>query len=143
MKVLLVDDEIEFVNTLSNRLGMRGIKADVVHDGTEALDYVKDGEKQDGSIETKADELERKGQKKAADLLRKANTIAGFDVIKGFMSTLASAAGDTPIVISCLGEQDLGHLYRGHKQGVKRATLPFAHERERGHEHAAHDQNVQ
>ena len=41
MRVLLVDDEIEFVNTLSNRLGMRGIKADVVHDGTEALDYVK------------------------------------------------------------------------------------------------------
>lgn len=40
MKVLLVDDEIEFVNTLSNRLGMRGIKADVVHDGDEALDYV-------------------------------------------------------------------------------------------------------
>jgi DNA-binding response OmpR family regulator len=41
MRVLLVDDEIEFVNTLSNRLGMRGIKADVVHDGTEALDYVR------------------------------------------------------------------------------------------------------
>ena len=33
MKVLLVDDEIEFVNTLSNRLGMRGIRTDVVHDG--------------------------------------------------------------------------------------------------------------
>jgi DNA-binding response OmpR family regulator len=40
MRVLLVDDEIEFVNTLSNRLGMRGIKTDVVHDGDEALDYV-------------------------------------------------------------------------------------------------------
>ncbi len=40
MKVLLVDDEIEFVNTLSNRLGMRGISTDVVHDGQEALDYV-------------------------------------------------------------------------------------------------------
>ena len=40
MKVLLVDDEIEFVNTLSNRLGMRGIETDVVHDGDEALDYV-------------------------------------------------------------------------------------------------------
>jgi DNA-binding response OmpR family regulator len=40
MKVLLVDDEIEFVNTLSNRLGMRGIGTDVVHDGQEALDYV-------------------------------------------------------------------------------------------------------
>jgi DNA-binding response OmpR family regulator len=41
MRVLLVDDEIEVVNTLSNRLGMRGIKADVVHDGQQALDYVK------------------------------------------------------------------------------------------------------
>ena len=40
MKVLLVDDEIEFVNTLSNRLGMRGISTDVVHDGDQALDYV-------------------------------------------------------------------------------------------------------
>jgi DNA-binding response OmpR family regulator len=42
MKVLLVDDEIDFVTTLANRLGMRGIKTDVVHDGQEALDYVKD-----------------------------------------------------------------------------------------------------
>lgn len=41
MKVLLVDDEIEFVTTLSNRLGMRGIQADVVHDGEQALEYVK------------------------------------------------------------------------------------------------------
>jgi DNA-binding response OmpR family regulator len=40
MKVLLVDDEIEFVNTLSNRLGMRGIRTDVVHDGEQALEYV-------------------------------------------------------------------------------------------------------
>jgi len=40
MKVLLVDDEIEFVNTLSNRLGMRGIETNVVHDGQQALDYV-------------------------------------------------------------------------------------------------------
>ena len=40
MRVLLVDDEIDFVTTLSNRLGMRGIKTDVVHDGQEALDYV-------------------------------------------------------------------------------------------------------
>jgi DNA-binding response OmpR family regulator len=44
MKVLLVDDEIEFVNTLSNRLGMRGIQTDVVHDGQQALDYVAKGE---------------------------------------------------------------------------------------------------
>jgi len=40
MRVLLVDDEIDFVTTLSNRLGMRGIKTDVVHDGQEALDSV-------------------------------------------------------------------------------------------------------
>jgi DNA-binding response OmpR family regulator len=40
MRVLLVDDEIDFVTTLSNRLGMRGIKTDVVHDGQQALDYV-------------------------------------------------------------------------------------------------------
>ena len=44
MKVLLVDDEIEFVNTLSNRLGMRGIQTDVVHDGKQALDYVAKSE---------------------------------------------------------------------------------------------------
>lgn len=44
MKVLLVDDEIEFVNTLSNRLGMRGIKTDVVYDGDQALDYVAKNE---------------------------------------------------------------------------------------------------
>ena len=40
MRVLLVDDEVDFVTTLSNRLGMRGIKTDVVHDGQQALDYV-------------------------------------------------------------------------------------------------------
>lgn len=44
MKVLLVDDEIEFVNALSNRLGMRGIGTDVVHDGQQALDYVDEHE---------------------------------------------------------------------------------------------------
>jgi DNA-binding NtrC family response regulator len=44
MKVLLVDDEIEFVNTLSNRLGMRNIKTDVVYDGQQALDYVAEQE---------------------------------------------------------------------------------------------------
>jgi len=44
IKVLLVDDEIEFVNTLSNRLGMRGIKTDVVYDGQQALDYVAEND---------------------------------------------------------------------------------------------------
>ena len=40
MRVLLVDDEIEFVNALSNRLGMRGIETDVVHDGLQAIEFV-------------------------------------------------------------------------------------------------------
>ena len=40
-KVLLVDDEIDFVTTLSNRLGMRDIQTDVVYDGEQALEYVK------------------------------------------------------------------------------------------------------
>ena len=44
MKVLLVDDEIDFVTTLANRLGMRGIEADVVHDGQQAIDYVAKNE---------------------------------------------------------------------------------------------------
>jgi DNA-binding response OmpR family regulator len=44
MKVLLVDDEIDFITTLSNRLGMRGIKTDIVHDGQAALDYVAKSE---------------------------------------------------------------------------------------------------
>ena len=41
MKVLLVDDEVDFVTTLSSRLALRGIGADVVHDGQQALDYVE------------------------------------------------------------------------------------------------------
>jgi DNA-binding response OmpR family regulator len=44
MRVLLVDDEIEFVNALSNRLGMRGIETAVAHDGQEAVDYVEERE---------------------------------------------------------------------------------------------------
>jgi two-component system, OmpR family, response regulator CpxR len=40
MKVLLVDDEIDFVTTVSSRLALRGIGTDVVHDGQQALDYV-------------------------------------------------------------------------------------------------------
>jgi DNA-binding NtrC family response regulator len=36
-KVLLVDDEVEFVSTLAERLGLRGIKAEVALDGEEAL----------------------------------------------------------------------------------------------------------
>ena len=41
MKVLLVDDEIDLVTAVSSRLALRGIGADVVHDGQQALDYVE------------------------------------------------------------------------------------------------------
>ena len=44
MKVLLVDDEIDFATTLSKRLRLRGMGVDVVHDGQQALDYVKERE---------------------------------------------------------------------------------------------------
>ncbi len=37
---MLVDDEVDFVTTVSSRLALRGIGADVVHDGQQALDYV-------------------------------------------------------------------------------------------------------
>ena len=43
-KVLLVDDEREFVQTLSERLQMRHIDSAVVHGGLEALDVVADDE---------------------------------------------------------------------------------------------------
>jgi DNA-binding NtrC family response regulator len=41
MKVLLVDDETEFVTTLSNRLSLRGMGTDVVFTGQHALEYVQ------------------------------------------------------------------------------------------------------
>ncbi len=41
-KVLLVDDEQEFVSTLAERLGLRGIDAAVASDGEEALRMVDD-----------------------------------------------------------------------------------------------------
>jgi len=44
MRVLLVDDEVEFVTTLSDRLRMRSIKAEVVYDGLQALEYVENHE---------------------------------------------------------------------------------------------------
>jgi CheY-like chemotaxis protein len=40
-KILLVDDEKEFVQTLSERLETRQLPATVVHDGQEALDYIE------------------------------------------------------------------------------------------------------
>ncbi|MDD5757659.1 MAG: response regulator [Desulfobulbaceae bacterium] len=41
IKVLLVDDEVEFVDTLGQRLKMRGLKVDIVYDGEQALSFVK------------------------------------------------------------------------------------------------------
>ncbi len=43
-KVLLVDDEREFIQTLSERLQMRHIESAVVHGGLEALDVVNEDE---------------------------------------------------------------------------------------------------
>lgn len=44
MRVLLVDDEVEFVTTLSDRLRMRSIETEVVYDGLQALDYLENHE---------------------------------------------------------------------------------------------------
>jgi CheY-like chemotaxis protein len=43
-KVLLVDDEREFVETLSERMLMRDMGSHVVYDGKEALEFVQDEE---------------------------------------------------------------------------------------------------
>ena len=40
IKLLLVDDEVEFVEALAERLRMRDIRGDTVFDGMEALDFV-------------------------------------------------------------------------------------------------------
>ncbi|GAB6113193.1 response regulator [Desulfomicrobium escambiense] len=42
--ILLVDDEVEFVTTLAERLDLRGIAARVAHDGESALKAVADAE---------------------------------------------------------------------------------------------------
>jgi two-component system OmpR family response regulator len=39
-KVLLVDDEVEFVTTLAERLTLRGIDASIATDGAEALKHI-------------------------------------------------------------------------------------------------------
>jgi len=44
IKVLLVDDEEAFVNTLAQRLKMRELKVDTVYDGEQALSAVKSQE---------------------------------------------------------------------------------------------------
>ena len=41
IKILLVDDEKQFVDTLSERLEMRGFMARVAYDGPQALEMVK------------------------------------------------------------------------------------------------------
>ena len=41
LKVLLVDDEEEFVETLADRLKMRDLEASTAHNGEEALSVVK------------------------------------------------------------------------------------------------------
>ncbi len=43
-KILLVDDEKEFVQTLSERLSTRNLESSVVYDGEQALDFVKNDE---------------------------------------------------------------------------------------------------
>ncbi len=42
MKVLLVDDEKKFVAMLAKRLSLRGIEADFVHTGEDAIEKVKE-----------------------------------------------------------------------------------------------------
>ena len=42
LKVLLVDDEKEFVESLSERLALRNLKADVAYDGEQALKAVQE-----------------------------------------------------------------------------------------------------
>ena len=41
IKILLVDDETQFVDTLAERLGMRGFSAEVAYNGDEALAKVR------------------------------------------------------------------------------------------------------
>lgn len=41
IKVLLVDDEVQFVDTLGQRLRLRELKVDIVYDGPQALDFIR------------------------------------------------------------------------------------------------------
>jgi len=41
IKVLLVDDEVQFVDTLAQRLRLRDLKVDVVYDGSQALEFLR------------------------------------------------------------------------------------------------------
>lgn len=42
IEVLLVDDEVDFVDTLADRLQMRDLKVDVVYDGKQAMKYLEE-----------------------------------------------------------------------------------------------------
>ncbi len=44
IKILIVDDEIAFANTLAQRLQMRGLKVGVAYDGEQALSKLKEDE---------------------------------------------------------------------------------------------------
>jgi DNA-binding response OmpR family regulator len=41
IKVLLVDDEVQFVDTLAQRLRLRELKVDTVYDGPQALEFIR------------------------------------------------------------------------------------------------------
>lgn len=41
IKVLLVDDEVEFINTLAQRLKMRDLLVDTAYDGLQALEAIR------------------------------------------------------------------------------------------------------
>lgn len=43
LKILLVDDEKEFVESLSERLELRNLEADIAYDGEQALEAIKEG----------------------------------------------------------------------------------------------------
>ena len=44
IKLLLIDDEEEFIRTLSERLRMRNLNPDAVYNGEQALSFVKENE---------------------------------------------------------------------------------------------------
>lgn len=41
IKVLLVDDEVQFVDTLAQRLRLRDLTVDTVYDGSQALEFLR------------------------------------------------------------------------------------------------------
>ena len=65
MKILLVDDEEELVSALAERLGIRGIDAEWVISGEEALLRVKDGKFDLAVLDVKLPKLGGRKLKKA------------------------------------------------------------------------------